>query len=374
MAPDKDYYNIYKPWRQKELENANQVLTDELAETKRRLNDLQSKLKNNAHDRLMEVIKKQGEYIEGLSRGVLSVLSKLNDENGISLESAWYNTWSVIGEAIRCEYVLRDMAARYNNLCRDYNDILKEKGGVAAQLSGLNDEIDSLKFELNQVKTDRNEAIERSQRQAARITDMESMIENLRRSGSNEAKLVQELRTLFQKFRTDFELIRMQQAIRYKRHVQQEILMTRQDKQNLIAAQARILASELLNRTRRPFFGNQGVTVYRYGAAGDIVGYVLQRAGLLPKTQVDETDPKVAVALAIGTTVYALPQELQVVINNLAVLADDTKRSYSRRVPKLVSLLNQFASLLDNTAVASAQAVAVPPTGKSAFRMPGKTL
>jgi hypothetical protein len=153
-----------------------------------------------------------------------------------------------------------------------------------------------------------------------------------------------------------------------------EEIMTRTQKQNKIAAQARNLASALERGVIRPFFGNEGVCVYRDGTPGDIVGTVLQQAGLVPRVVTDETDPKTVLALALGTTIYALPLNLQIATNELAVAADDTKRSYKRRVPKLVKLLNHFARNLDLDTVPSAQAVAVPPPVTGGFKLPGKIL
>jgi len=155
--------------------------------------------------------------------------------------------------------------------------------------------------------------------------------------------------------------------------------MTRQQKQTAIAVAAQNLANEILGSERDDgtydrksvFFGNQGVTVYRDGKVGDIVGYVLHQAGVLPRVVLDETDPAAAVALSLGVTKGVLPEELQVVINTLAITADDTKRSYARRVPKLVSLLENFAEKIENVDLRNTGFLSL--TAKK-FEVPGKTL
>lgn len=152
--------------------------------------------------------------------------------------------------------------------------------------------------------------------------------------------------------------------------------MNRSQKQTAIANYARALAASIENGVTRPYFGNEGVSVYRNGTPGDIVGTILVGVNLVPKLMTDETDPKVVLALALGTTIFALPEALQVATNELAITADETKRSYKRRVPKLVKLLNAFADQLTAVTVPSAQAVAVPPPAPvgGVIALPGKSL
>ncbi len=117
------------------------------------------------------------------------------------------------------------------------------------------------------------------------------------------------------------------------------------------------------------FYGNQGVSVYSAGSgnpkdfqrlgypkAGDVVGTLLQLAGILPQVDYDVTDPKEALALGLDCKVQNLSQELQGAVNNLVSVADNTKRSYSRRRPKLVKALRAFAVALNT-------AVTLPTTG-----------
>lgn len=153
--------------------------------------------------------------------------------------------------------------------------------------------------------------------------------------------------------------------------------MNRNQKQALLAASARNLAIGIEQYKVKPFFGNQGVSMYRNGAAGDVIGYLVTTANIAPRVIADETDPKVVLALALGTTIHALPESLQIATNELAIAGDDTKRSYSRRVPKLVKLLNAFAAALDGQTVPTAAAVAVPPpqtTKVGGFKLPGRAI
>lgn len=151
------------------------------------------------------------------------------------------------------------------------------------------------------------------------------------------------------------------------------------NKQQKIVDQAVQLAGSLskLEPGERFFFGNEGVSVYRDGHPGDIIGYLLLKAGALPKVVVDETDPKVALALALGTTVYALPENLQNATNVLAIAGDDTKRSYARRIPKLVKLLDEFAETLSCAKIDNVVTVPKVPhktTAAPSFVVPGKTI
>lgn len=151
--------------------------------------------------------------------------------------------------------------------------------------------------------------------------------------------------------------------------------MTRQQKQNLLAVNARALASAI-QAGIKPFFGNKGVTLTRNGVAGDIIGYLLVQTGVAPKVHIDETDPNVVLALTLGTTVYALPEKLQQAVINLALAADDTKRSYARRRPKLVKLLNALATELESNVVVSPSALAPVAVNVTAARitLPGKSI
>lgn len=150
--------------------------------------------------------------------------------------------------------------------------------------------------------------------------------------------------------------------------------MTRQQKQNALAFFARSLATAIQQGTK-PFFGNKGVSLYRNGTSGDVIGFLVVQTGVAPRVVVDETDPNVVLALTLGTTVHGLPESLQQSVIDLATTADDTKRSYARRVPKLAKLLNAFADqLLAQTVATPAQLapVASPKTGR--IQLPGKSI
>lgn len=149
--------------------------------------------------------------------------------------------------------------------------------------------------------------------------------------------------------------------------------MNRKQKQLAIAVAAQELAEDL-HLGSDAFFGNQGVTVYVSGETGDIVGYVLAQAGVLPNVSFAETDPKAAVALALGVTLADLSEGLQESINVLATTADDTKRSYARRVPKLVSLLENFAEKIENESITRSNQTSTKTPAPKRFEIPGKSL
>lgn len=114
------------------------------------------------------------------------------------------------------------------------------------------------------------------------------------------------------------------------------------------------------------FFGNQGISVTRgpLSKPGDVIGTLLQLAGLLPQVAYDVTDPKEALALGLGCKVENLSQELQLAVNSLIFVADDTKRSYARRVPKLVKVLRAFAVAL-NSAVTLPTTISRQPKSRT---------
>lgn len=175
----------------RELENSNKVLTDELAETKRafllresQLRELQtklataeSKLRSESFDKLKKVVEQQAEYIEGMSRSVLSQIRNIGESH--DLELGWNCAFGFLGEAIRCESVVTELCDKHNESVLAYKAEKKLRAEASAQLSGLNDTVDSIAFELNQVKRERDEAVQRSQRQAARITDLEGVGESV---------------------------------------------------------------------------------------------------------------------------------------------------------------------------------------------------
>lgn len=148
--------------------------------------------------------------------------------------------------------------------------------------------------------------------------------------------------------------------------------MTREQKKNKLVTTAGALAFDLQHGSKA-FFGNQGVSIYANGEAGDIVGALLERAGILPPVAHDITDPKEAVAIALGITAADLPVKLQSTINMLAITADDTKRSYARRLPKIVKLLGQFVTELYEAKFTVAPAVRTT-TKPARFVLQGRSL
>lgn len=148
--------------------------------------------------------------------------------------------------------------------------------------------------------------------------------------------------------------------------------MNRAEKQRRLA-QAAAALSFSIEHGNKAFFGNEGVTIYKNGTTGDIVGRLFVDASLkLPKLKSDVTDPKEALALVLGVDVSDLPVRIQTATNELAIAADDTKRSYARRVPRLVKLLGVFATEIVQPFVAGSTIPALPPAQK--FSVPGKSL
>lgn len=147
--------------------------------------------------------------------------------------------------------------------------------------------------------------------------------------------------------------------------------MNRELKRNRLVSSAGQLAFDLQHGADA-FFGNQGVSLYANGQTGDIIGHMLKKADILPPVAFDVTDPKEAIAIALGLNVRELPQNLQEAINTLAIAGDDTKRSYSRRVPKLVKLLNTFVTALYEARLGSGAPAPVQRNPK--FVLPGKSI
>jgi|SRR6185312_11721251 len=148
-------------------------------------------------------------------------------------------------------------------------------------------------------------------------------------------------------------------------------MMNRTQKQTLLAFTARNLANAIERGEAKPFFGNQGISLYRNGTSGDITGYLVNAAGLTPRVVVDETDPNVVLALTLGLTVTQLPASLQQAVIDLTTTADDTKRSYARRVPRLVKQIRALADQLDGQTTVNVPTPAVQASTKTGFTMPG---
>lgn len=149
--------------------------------------------------------------------------------------------------------------------------------------------------------------------------------------------------------------------------------MNRAEKQRRLAQTASALAFDLEHGTKA-FFGNEGVTLYRNGEPGDIVGHIITRAGVpVKKFVVDVTNPNDLLASVLGVVTGDLPAKLQAVTNALALAGDDTKRAYSRRIPKLKRLLGEFATEVVVTITAGAS-LPVPSAPNFASTIPGKSL
>lgn len=150
--------------------------------------------------------------------------------------------------------------------------------------------------------------------------------------------------------------------------------MNRAEKQRRLAQTAAALAFDIEHGTK-PFFGNEGVTLYRDGSAGDIIGYLITRAGLpVKKFVADVTNPNDALASVLGVATGDLPTKLQAVTNALALAGDDTKRAYSRRIPKLKRLLGEFATEVVVTITAGASLPVLKVGFDLASTIPGKSL
>lgn len=274
---------------------------------------------------------------------------------GNDLELGWNCSFAFIGEAIRVKKLVEEFALRYNEAILFGEVLKKDKSELVAQISKGNDLADGFAFDLQQVTCKYNELSVYSKRQSHRIVELDSLVSDLKKQ-------------ILEKV-ADISAISITKIEKIK-----ENEMNNNSKRIAILYSAQRLAVDLENGMK-PVFGT-GVTIYRDGTAGDIIGHLLVNAKAVPRVMVDETDPKVAVALSLGTTVYALPVKLQVAINDLATTADDTKRSYVRRVPKLVKLLRtlaeELANLSLNKTTLPVSTVTVPQT--AAFNLPGKSL
>lgn len=150
--------------------------------------------------------------------------------------------------------------------------------------------------------------------------------------------------------------------------------MNRAEKQRRLAQTAQALAFDIEHGTK-PFFGNEGVTIYRNGKPGDIVGHIVTRSGVpVKKFVANVTNPNDVIASVLGVSTGDLPTKLQEATNSLAIAGDDTKRSYARRIPKLVKLLNAFAAEVTKTVSVSAPVTKPTFVGAGFAFLPGKSL
>lgn len=145
--------------------------------------------------------------------------------------------------------------------------------------------------------------------------------------------------------------------------------MTRNEKQNRLALAAGTLAN-IVENGGDAFFGNQGVTWSATGKPGDVVGTIIRNAGLVLPS-VEYTDPNEALAAAIGVKKENLSQDLQNAVIQLVYVADDTKRAYNRRIPKLVRALRTFGTAVTKTITVSST---VRPTVGYSFTARGVSL
>lgn len=166
--------------RIQELENSKRYLEEELTATKRALLHKEDKIEEllslNAH--LEGKLRIESKNSKNNREDVLKALSLIKDAFDVGdhkeFELWWLCTFAFVGEAIRHENIVKDLAHRHNEAVLAYNAEKKLRSEAAAQLSGLHDTIDSLTFELNRVKRDHADVVARSQRQADRVTQLES--------------------------------------------------------------------------------------------------------------------------------------------------------------------------------------------------------
>lgn len=112
------------------------------------------------------------------------------------LEIRWECLWAFVGEAIRHEKIVSDLVQRHNQSVLLYEAMKKDKAELAAQISSLNDLLDSTIFEHKQVRKDRDDAVGRSQRQAARITELEAQVERLKTEWNGTVEMANKLEAI----------------------------------------------------------------------------------------------------------------------------------------------------------------------------------
>ena len=171
---------MYLVNRMDELENSNKVLTEELTQTKKAFlakdRQCEEQLTKIAQleGQLRAEVRSRSEQKDDLRRSLLKIVDAFNSDDQRDLEVRWNCAFAFIGEAIRCESVVREMVNQHNQTVLVYEDMKKRLATATGEISQFSDTVDSLTFELNQIRQERDDLKARSQRQTTRITQLES--------------------------------------------------------------------------------------------------------------------------------------------------------------------------------------------------------